>query len=300
MKSKIKAILILLLSSAAYNSFGQIGSILKQLHDPNDQHIMVTAHRGDWRDAPENSLEAYKRAVELGVDVIEIDLNETSDGVVVVMHDGTIDRTTDGKGKPSDYTLAELKKFHLRNGLGRPTRNTIPTLEEVMLVAKGKVLVNLDKSYPYYNEAYQILKKTGTLNQAIFKTDEPYHNVRSKYGKLLDSITFMPVVYLDKPDARQVINTYQQNIKPVAFELIFQSDTSGILTNNDFIRAHGSKIWVNSLWASLNGGHEDDLAVEDQNTKDSWDWIIKHGATMIQTDRIRELLSYLRKRALHQ
>jgi glycerophosphoryl diester phosphodiesterase len=300
MKSKIKAILILLLSSATYTSFGQIGSILKQLHDPNDKHIMVTAHRGDWRDAPENSLEAYKRAIELGVDVIEIDLNETSDGVVVVMHDGTIDRTTDGKGKPSDYTLAELKKFHLRNGLGRPTRNTIPTLEEVMLVAKGKVLVNLDKSYPYYNEAYQILKKTSTLNQAIFKTDEPYQNVRNKYGKLLDSITFMPVVYLDKPDARQVIDTYQQNIKPVAFEMIFQSDTSAILTNNDFIRAHGSKIWVNSLWASLNGGHEDDLAVEGQNTKDSWDWIIKHGATMIQTDRIRELLSYLRKRSLHQ
>src|SRR6202000_454830 len=146
------------------------------------------------------------------VDVVEIDLNETSDGVVVVMHDGTIDRTTDGKGKPSDYTLAELKKFHLRNGLGRPTRNTIPTLEEVMLVAKGKVLVNLDKSYPYYNEAYQVLKKTGTLNQAIFKTDEPYQNVRNKYGKLLDSITFMPVVYLDKPDAKQVIETYQQNI----------------------------------------------------------------------------------------
>jgi len=261
---------------------------------------MVTAHRGDWRDAPENSLEAYKRAIELGVDVIEIDLNETSDGVVVIMHDGTIDRTTDGKGKPSDYTLAQLKKFHLKNGLGRITRNTIPTLEEVMMLAKGKVLVNLDKSYPYYNESYQILQKTGTLNQAIFKTDEPYQNVRNKYGKLLDSITFMPIVYLDKPNAKQVIETYQQHIKPVAFELNFQSDTSGILANNNFIRSHGSKVWINSLWASLNGGHEDDLAVEDNNTKDSWDWLISHGATMIQTDRPRELLSYLRKRSLHR
>ena len=110
----------------------------------------------------------------------------------------------------------------------------------------------------------------------------------------------MSVVSLDKPDARQIIDTYQQHIKPVAFELIFKSDTSGILTDNNFIRAHGSKIWINSLWGSLNGGHEDDLAVEDQNTKDSWDWIINHGATMIQTDRIRELLSYLRKRSLHQ
>lgn len=300
MNTSKKSIIIALLGLISYTSKGQVAPLIKQLHNPNDKHIMVVAHRGDWRDAPENSLEAYREAILLGVDVIEIDLNKTSDGVIVVMHDGTIDRTTDGKGKPSDYTLAELKKFHLKNGLGRVTRNTIPTLEEVMLLARGKVLVNLDKSFPYYKEAYQVLKKTGTLNQAIFKTDEPYPNVRNKYGSLLDSITFMPVVNLDKPGARNVIDTYQRNIKPVAFELIFTSDTSKILVDNQFINKQGSKIWINSLWASLNGGHEDDLAVEDNNTKDSWDWIIDHDATIIQTDRIRELLAYLRKRSLHR
>jgi glycerophosphoryl diester phosphodiesterase len=72
------------------------------------------------------------------------------------------------------------------------------------------------------------------------------------------------------------------------------------LAKSDFINKNGSKVWMNSLWASLNAGHEDDVAVDDGNTKDSWDWIINHGATMIQTDRIRELLAYLRKRSLHQ
>ncbi|MDN3549540.1 glycerophosphodiester phosphodiesterase family protein [Mucilaginibacter aquaedulcis] len=300
MKNLLKITTISLFSLYSLDSYGQVSKIISQLHDPNDKHVMVTAHRGDWRDAPENSLEAYKRAIELGVDVIEIDLNKTSDGVIVIMHDGTIDRTTNGKGKPSDYTLAEIKKFHLRNGLGRVTRHTIPTLEEVMTLAKGKVLVNLDKSYPYYIEAYEVLKKTGTLNQAIFKTEDTYQNVRAKYGKLLDSIVFMPVVNLDKPEARQIINEYQKQIKPVAFELNFQSDTSSILAKNDFINKNGSKIWINSLWASLNAGHEDDVAVDDGNTKDSWDWIINHGATMMQTDRIRELLAYLRKRSLHR
>lgn len=299
MKHFLKIASISVFSLYSLTSYGQINKVINQLHDPNNKQVMVTAHRGDWRDAPENSLKAYKRAIELGVDVIEIDLNKTSDGVIVIMHDGTIDRTTNGKGKPSDYTLAEIKKFHLRNGLGRVTRHTIPTLEEVMTLAKGKVLVNLDKSYPYYNEAYLILKKTGTLNQAIFKTEEPYQNVRNKYGKLLDSIVFMPVVNLDKPEARQIINEYQKQMKPVAFELNFQSDTSSILAKNDFIKAHGSKVWINSLWASLNAGHEDDVAVDDGNTKDSWEWIINHGATMIQTDRIRELLAYLRKKSLH-
>ncbi|HMG07260.1 MAG TPA: hypothetical protein VK609_02060 [Mucilaginibacter sp.] len=60
----------------------------------------------------------------------------------------------------------------------------------------------------------------------------------------------------------------------------------------------GAKIWINSLWPSLNGGHADDVAVDELNTKDSWDWLIAHSATMIQTDRPKELLAYLRKKSL--
>lgn len=281
-------------------SYGQVDQIIQQLHQPNDKHVLVTAHRGDWRNAPENSLQAYKLAIAMGVDMIEVDLNKTSDGVVVIMHDGTIDRTTNGKGKPSDYTLEQLKKFRLRDGLGTLTKHTIPTLEEVMELVKGKVLVNLDKSYPYYNEAYQVLKKTGTLQQALFKTDATYPEVRERYPAILDSITFMAVVNLAKPTAKQTIDDYQKGMKPVAFELIFQQDTSAILTNNAFIRKHGAKVWINSLWPSLNGGHDDNLAVEESNTKDSWDWLIAHGATMIQTDRPQALLNYLRKRSLHR
>jgi len=299
MKQLRNTILSALLVCSSLASHAQVAQIIKQLHNPKETKVLVTAHRGDWRNAPENSLRAYQLAIEMGVDCIEIDLNKTSDGIIVVMHDNTIDRTTDGKGKPSDYTLAQLKQFHLRNGLGVITKHTIPTLEEVMQLAKGKVLVNLDKSLPYYNEAYQILKKTGTLQQAIFKTDIPYQDLHTRYAPILDSITFMAVVSLDKPAAKQIIDDYQTGMRPVAFELIFQKDTSGILTNNAFIKNKGAKIWINSLWPSLNGGHADDVAVDESNTKDSWDWLIVHGATIIQTDRPKELLAYLHKRSLH-
>lgn len=67
--------------------------------------VMVVAHRGDWRNAPENSVPAFTNAAAMGVDVVELDLNKTKDGVVIIMHDQTIDRTTNGKGKPADYTL---------------------------------------------------------------------------------------------------------------------------------------------------------------------------------------------------
>lgn len=275
--------------------------LLPALNVTAQNKVMVTAHRGDWRNAPENSLHAFEYAAAMGVDIVELDLNQTKDSVLVIMHDQTIDRTTNGKGKPADYTLAEIRKFGLRNGLGRVTRNTIPTFKEVMLALKGKpVMVNLDKSYPYYREAYAVLKETGTLKQAVFKAEVTYPVLKERYATLIDSIIYMPIVNLDKPDARAVINEYLQHMKPWAFELNFKSDTSSILKNNKFITSTGSKVWLNSLWASLNAGHDDDLAVEEGNKKDSWEWLINHGAMVLQTDRPKLLLEYLRSRNLHR
>ena len=267
---------------------------------PKTSPVWVTAHRGDWRDAPENSVQAMKDAIALGVDMVEIDLNMTKDSVVVVMHDPTIDRTTDGKGKPSDYTLAELKRFHLRNGLGRVTNHTIPTLEEIMLTVKGKVWVNLDKSFPYYREAYKVLVKTGTLGQALYKTDVSYATAFARYGHFLDSVTFMPVVDLDKPGGAQNLQAYLGNVKCFAAELNFTTDTSAVLKHPEWITQHGTRVWINALWPSLNAGHDDDKAVEEGNKADSWDWILARRATIIQTDRPKELLIYLRAKGLHQ
>lgn len=110
----------------------------------------MAAHRGDWRNASENSLPAFQYAAAMGADIVELDLKKTKDGEIVILQDVTLDRATNGKGNPTDYTLAELKKLRLKNGLGRVTDNPIPTLREVMVALKGKALVNLDKSYDYF------------------------------------------------------------------------------------------------------------------------------------------------------
>lgn len=82
----------------------------------SDNEILVVAHRADWRNAPENSLQGIQNCIDMGVDMVEIDLKKTKDGHLVVMHDRTINRTMTGKGKPEDYTLAELKAMYLKNG----------------------------------------------------------------------------------------------------------------------------------------------------------------------------------------
>lgn len=296
----IKGFCLIVLICAQLHSFCQLPKLVRQLHEPNDKLIMVVAHRGDWRNAPENSLRAYELAINEGVDIIETDLVMSKDSVLVILHDQTLNRSTTGKGKPSDFTLAELKQLRLRDGLGVPTAHKIPTLEEVMLLAKGKVLVNLDHSTSFYREAFAVLKKTGTLSQAIFKTDEAYDKLHDRYGLLLDSITFMPVIETGYGGNKQMILDYQKHLKPVAVELVFEQDTVGAFRDNGFIKKGGSRIWVNTLWPWLCGGHNDDLAVDEDKTEESWGWLIARGVNIIQTDRPAALLQYLRKRKLHQ
>lgn len=281
-------------------SFAQVNALIKQLHNQNDKKILVAAHRGDWRNAPENSLRAYELAINEGVDIIETDLVMSKDSVLVILHDQTLNRSTTGKGKPSDFTLAELKQLRLRDGLGVPTAHKIPTLEEVMLLAKGKVLVNLDHSTSFYREAFAVLEKTGTLSQAIFKTDEPYDKLHDRYGFLLNSITFMPVIETGYGGNKQMILDYQKHLKPVAVEMVFEQDTVGVFRDNGFIKKGGSWIWVNTLWPWLCGGHNDNRAVDEGKVEESWGWLITRGVNIIQTDRPAALLQYLRKRKLHQ
>jgi hypothetical protein len=87
--------------------------------------VYVAAHRGDWGDDPENSLQSLKWAAKLGVDIVELDLKRTRDGQFVVMYDSTLDRTTTGSGPVSDRTLEELKRLNLRAGTGiqRPAQS---------------------------------------------------------------------------------------------------------------------------------------------------------------------------------
>jgi glycerophosphoryl diester phosphodiesterase len=236
----------------------------------------------------------------MGVDIVELDLEKSKDGELIILHDPTLNRSTTGKGKPGDYTLVELKTLRLRDGLGVPTaNNTIPTLKEVMLALKGKpVMVNLDHSFPYYRGAYQVLTETGTLSQAIFKSEEPYDTLKKHYPELVSKIRYMAIADLDDPHAKAFINRYLQEMKPWAFELIFSRDTSALLNDNTFIRKTGSRIWINALWPVLNGGHDDNLAYELGDKKNSWGWLIDHGATIIQTDRPAALIAWLRKEAL--
>lgn len=107
--------------------------------------VMVISHRGEHLHHPENTLPAYRAAFDAGADFIETDVRTTSDGRLVIMHDGTVDRSTDGHGEVASMTFAEIRKLDAGVRFDRSFRNTpVPTLEEVLEFGRGKLGVYID------------------------------------------------------------------------------------------------------------------------------------------------------------
>jgi glycerophosphoryl diester phosphodiesterase len=118
----------------------------------DQESLMVIAHQGGEQLRPSNTLPAFAHATELGVDVLEMDIHASQDGVLVAMHDATVDRTTDGNGRLQDLTLAQIKELDAGyywtddDGQTYPYRGqgiTVPTLEEIF-VAFPQMPMNIE------------------------------------------------------------------------------------------------------------------------------------------------------------
>ena len=121
---------------------------LTELFETSD--IVWTAHRGASFEDAENTLSGFRRAVAAGADMIEFDVRMSRDGVPVILHDKTIDRTSDGTGRPEEWTLAELKQreftyFSRGERLQKPLHpgESIPTFEEVLAEFRDLAAMNI-------------------------------------------------------------------------------------------------------------------------------------------------------------
>ena len=111
-----------------------------------DGSIIISGHRGGYEEGySENCIEGLENVLTQMPAFFEIDPRLTKDSVIVLMHDGTLDRTTTGKGKVSDHTWKELQELRLKDHSGKVTDCRIPTLEQVIVWSKGKTIINLDK-----------------------------------------------------------------------------------------------------------------------------------------------------------
>jgi glycerophosphoryl diester phosphodiesterase len=137
----------------------------------NKYPIKVIAHRGASAHAPENTLAAVKKAIALGANYVEIDVHLSKDEKVVVIHDATLDRTTNHMGQVAFYKLEELKRFDAGAKFNEQFRGEkIPTLEEVLAITKDKaiLLIEIKKGTGFYTDIekkiFDVIKKQEAEN----------------------------------------------------------------------------------------------------------------------------------------
>jgi glycerophosphoryl diester phosphodiesterase len=299
---KINSLLVQLsLSVICLSGFAQSSPTekLNEVFNPKSNTVLVTAHRGDWRNTSENSIQALKNCVSMGVDIMELDLKKTKDGHLVIMHDATVDRTTTGKGNVSDLTLAEIKSLYLRSGTGHKSAHRVPTFDEILAESKKKIIIDVDKGYDYFPEVIKALRATGTVAEVIVNVagSTPLSDIEKEQGPIAEDITIMVVVNMKRPDAAQIIESYKKH-KRTIIQANFDDDSLPVLKNlSSYRESYG--LWINSLWPEQSGNHDDDRAVEQGMKEETWGWLVKQRANMIQTDRPKELIQYLQDKKLH-
>ena len=297
-----KKLLLLLALAFCMPAFGQheqkpmsieqrISNVLQ-----NPKYVAVVAHRGDWRNWPENSISAIESAINMGVDMVEIDVKLTRDSILVLCHDWTLDRTTTGSGAIADYTYEQLQTYDLKRGHGIAIPGMkIPTLRQALELCKDRVLVNVDQGFDYYDQVLAITEELGMTNQVIIKSGWPSDKVAAVMKQHKTNMIYMPVVGISAGTDTTAFNKYFA-LKPPAFELCFGNLDEKVKFLAGKVTASGAKVWVNTLWGSLCGNYDDDRAYTSPEPDAVYGPILDMGANIIQTDRPEFLIKYLEKK----
>ena len=285
----------------------QHGSI-KELFSPSHARIVVVAHRGcheaapdhGFAQTPENSFAALEHCVAMGVDMMETDVRMTADGYLIIMHDATVDRTTDGHGTIAQMTLGDIRKLHLRQNLGGysepPTEELVPTLDELLRAAKGKITLNLDVKDAIYAEVVEAAVRAGASDLVNVKT---HAGIASPPLAAIEPFVRVPFIPILDPHGSDVAAVAAQQVsqgKPIAFELprMKSEDVDAVAA---IAKKNGVKLFCNTLGDGFIlgvGGDNDAL----RNPDAVWGWHYRHGISAIQTDRPEALIAF-RSRLQH-
>lgn len=157
---------------------------------------VVVAHRGGAALGMENSLSCIEKGIAAGADMIEVDVHMTADSQLVVCHDVTVNRTTDGRGRIETMTLAEVRRLHLLRDDGSVSDETLPTLAEVLQSVKGRcgLLLEIKKKRHQYEG---IEKKVAEMLVQYEMVEEVA--VQSFNGRVLEELhRLLPALRLEK------------------------------------------------------------------------------------------------------
>jgi len=275
-------ITVFFLSCTSTETSTNLTKTFNEFHNASSTTVLVAAHRGAHMGNFENSIASIKKAIDLGVDIVELDVRTTKDGFLVLMHDSKIDRTTTGKGKVEDLTLAEIRTFKLKAPYGRISKETIPTFEDALHIIKGKIMVDIDMKTDNVKGLVEMVKKTGT-NKYVFYFDNDYHQLDA-VKKMENSAQIMPRAY-----SFQMADSAVARYAPPVVHIdpkFYTKELSKMLRDNN------ARVWINSLG-------EADAYIRYGKGEKVLKKLLGKGANIIQTDEPEMLLELLRHKGLH-
>ncbi len=203
----------------------------------NKEKLLIIAHRGASRVAPENTLKAFQIAIELHADILEFDVHQSKDGEIVIMHDGNTFRTTGYFGSISKLTLQELKKLDCGEG------ERIPTLVELIKIARGKVDLDCEiKARGIAEKILHILKEENMIENTIISSFK--HDILLRIQKLEPQIKLASL----EPTRTEWIKSWisiKKLLKNVIEHKFFAINPYYKLVNSKFVeKAHRNKIKI--------------------------------------------------------
>lgn len=259
---------------------------LRNKFDGTDNSVWVMSHRANTEDLsiPENSISAINACIAAGADMVETDTYVTSDGVVVICHDATINRTTTGSGTIGEMNLATIKSYFLLDRNGRQTSEIMPTLKEFLDACRGKIYVDLDYSPRAATSAqvYSVVRECGMLEQVIFSCDDA--------EKVSEILTLDPTahVYCSTAAGAEVI----------AQDRPWVARTGKDYTADALLAAkHKKGVPSCTIMDSTTGDIIESTLAAGDDAKISQ--IISNGMQMMMTDYTDTVLGYLRSHGYH-
>jgi glycerophosphoryl diester phosphodiesterase len=224
-----------------------------QAQPPNG--VWVVGHRGFRAVAPENTIASFEAAAAVGTDYLELDVHQTKDGELILMHDAKVDRTTNGKGAVHDLTFAEIRKLDAGNG------QKVPSLREALLWAKQKgVRVDIDHKDGPVEDIARAVSETGMTKHVVI---EGRRERLKRFAELLPGVDTMPHVesLVDIRTACELLHT-----------TVIRLSLAQLAKSEDVEAVHkcGARVSVTVL------GKEDN--------EDGIRQVISQGAELIETD----------------
>lgn len=235
--------------------------------------FVVVAHRGNHVNMPENTVAAINATIQCGADYAELDLRTTKDGQLVLMHDGTVDRMTNGKGKVSDLTWANIKQLKVNSKDGKDYR--VPSFPEALRAAKGKVNIYLDFKDADVAETWKQIQAAGMEQQIVV-----YLNSKEQYKQWRKTAPQMPLMTSvpDEVTTPAQLNYLLDNITIAVLDNVTDSAMLAVA------RQHGIAVWLDAQTPSEGPA--------------TWNAVLNKGVQGMQSDHPEALVSYLKKNNL--